>query len=383
MRHPPARSLTSLTALALVGCGTPPPPSEVYFTWLSNTTWLVEADGMRIFADAALTRWDFHLPDFDRPETFRTGPVSSDTTLVHEVLRAVGAEEGASYILVGHGHTDHTIDLAEFARFTGATIIGARTICLQARAQGIPPERCRAVEGGEVVELGPHLDVRVIRWAHSGNPADRLGLFIQAPKELRAVPPVDPETGGLGQAPWQAMPNGGGVRAYLFRYRTPDGELTWLISDSGNPFTFDSIPQIGPDYLSDVGVDLSGLELAAPEGTPRAWLGAAVRESGIDSVDVWLGYASPGHVRQVHELLPSRYFVPHHWDAYLAGFRPGVRRPFHRPLLSAYLDSVGVRLLPQSQYLERFRLDAGGLARIPDEAVQERLGLAIPPTEGR
>jgi hypothetical protein len=375
MRRCPTLAPTFLALLALAGCAPRAAAPRVRFTWLSNTTWLVEADGIRVFADAALSRWSFTPPDFDRPETFHPGSVVSDTALVHEVLRALGTEDQVSWILVGHGHTDHVIDLAEFARFTGARIIGARTICLLAEAQGIPRDRCSEVEGGEVIRLSPHLDVRVIRWTHSGNPSDRLGRFVQAPKELRAPPPVDPETGGVGQAPWQGMPNGGGVRAYLFRLATREGPLTWLISDSGNRYTFDSIPQITQDYLADVDVDLSNLDLVRSPGTPRRWLGDALAAEGIDSVDAWLGYGDPAHVRQVHELLAFGYFVPHHWDPYLAGFRPGITRPFNRPALSAYLDSVGVGLVPPTQYLSRMMLTPAGMTQVRDDEVQRSVSL--------
>jgi len=375
MRRCPTLPRTFLALLVLAGCAPDAAPPEVRFTWLSNTTWLVEADGIRIFADAALSRWSFTPPSFDRPETLHPGPVVSDTTLVHPVLRALGTEHEGSWILVGHGHTDHIIDLADFARFTGARIIGARTICLVAEAEGIPRDRCTAVEGGEEIRLSPHLDVRVVRWTHSGNPSNRLGRFIQAPKELRAPPPVDPATGGIGPAPWQGMPNGGGVRAYLFRLTTREGPLTWLISDSGNRFTFDSIPEITPDYLADVGVDLSSLDFVRWPGIPRQWLGDALAVEGIDSVDAWLGYGDPGHVRQVHELLAFSYFVPHHWDPYLAGFRPGITRPFDRPALSTYLDSVGTHLVAPTQYLASLVLTPTGLTQVPNEEVQRSLGL--------
>jgi hypothetical protein len=373
----PAQSCFLLVAVAaLSGCDGDTRPSVVTLTWLSNTTWMIEADGVQIFADAALTRFEFVPVDFDRPESFAIPPVVSDTALVNEVLGTiVTAAHFPSYVLVGHGHLDHTIDLGAFARRTGAEVIGARTACLQAEAQGLAADRCRVVEGGEVVALSSRLDVRVIRWSHSGNIDSRLGRFIQAPMELRSVPIVNPETGGIGPAPWQGYPNGGGARAYLFRYDAPDGRLAWLVSDTGNPHTFDSIPLVGLDYFSDVGVDISHLEPIDHGGAPHDWLLEGVTESLLDTIDLWVGYGDVRHVRQVHGLLPSRYFIPHHWDAYLAGFRPGVTRPFNRPALSAYLDSVDVILLPPSQYLDRYELRSTGLAFVPNDSVQNELGL--------
>lgn len=351
------------------------PEARVEFVWLSNTTWLIRADGIDVFADAALSRWKVEPPSFSRPESFALPPVHSDTALVGEVLEALDVNE-PSWIVVGHGHPDHTIDLALFADLTDARIIGSRTACFQAEALGVSADRCRAVEGGEVIPLTPHLEVRVIRWAHSGNPDSRLGRLAQAPEELTAVPAVDPETGGLGPAPWQAYPNGGGARAYLFRYEVADTVLRWLVSDTGNGFTFDSVPGIGPDYLADVGVDMSHLDFSRAPGTPRQWLAEALDVAGVDTLDLWLGYGNVAHVRQVLSLVRARAFIPHHWGNYLAGFRPGITRPFERPALTALMDSTGTVLLPQSQYMERYELTPQGVRRLNSEEIRARLGLA-------
>jgi hypothetical protein len=368
--------VSALLAVSLIGCeGTDSDPG-VELTWLSNTTWLIRVDGATVFADAALSRWDFAPPDLARPESFHPVAVASDTALVDEVLDALPLGTPA-FVLVGHGHPDHTIDLGLFTERSGAQIIGSRTACYQAQAQGLPAGRCRSVEGGEVIDLTPRLRIRVIRWTHSGNPSDRLGRFIQAPKELTTVPEKDAH-GRLGQAPWEAYPNGGGARAYLFTYRSDRSLLRWLVSDTGNPFTFDSVPRIGPGYLADVGVDLSHLDLSGADGTPRQWLTEALGAEGADSLDLWLGYGNVGHVRQMTQLVSVRTFIPHHWGGYLDGFRPGIVRPYDRPALTAYLDSAGVQLAPQTQYMERYRLDQAGLTRLDSDRLRARLGLQLP-----
>jgi hypothetical protein len=306
--------VSALLAVSLIGCeGTDSDPG-VELTWLSNTTWLIRVDGATVFADAALSRWDFAPPDLARPESFHPVAVASDTALVDEVLDALPLGTPA-FVLVGHGHTDHTIDLGLFTERSGAQIIGSRTACYQAQAQGLPAGRCRSVEGGEVIDLTPRLRIRVIRW---------------------------------------------------------------LVSDTGNPFTFDSVPRIGPGYLADVGVDLSHLDLSGADGTPRQWLTEALGAEGADSLDLWLGYGNVGHVRQMTQLVSVRTFIPHHWGGYLDGFRPGIVRPYDRPALTAYLDSAGVQLAPQTQYMERYRLDQAGLTRLDSDRLRARLGLQLP-----
>lgn len=367
----------AMLGAVLAGACAEAPAPLAEFTWISNTTWLIEVDGIQVFVDAAVSRWAFARPDFSDPASFAPAPVTPDTGLVRDVIGSISSSDAPTYIVVGHSHTDHAIDLGLFADMTSAEVIGSRSACLLAEAQGLPPTQCHPVEGGEVFELTPQLTARVVRWAHSGNPSDRLGRFIQAPKELRVAPAVDPTTGGIGQAPWHGYPNGGGARAYLFEYSTSGRTLRWLVSDTGNRFTFDSIPQIGADYLSDVGVDLSHLEFVEPAGAPREWLTSAVYDAEIDSVDVWLGYGDVEHVRQVTTILSARLFVPHHWDAYISGFRPGIQRPFVRPALAQLLADVGTSLVIPTQYLDRFELTPKGFSPVENDSLQAALGLEL------
>jgi L-ascorbate metabolism protein UlaG (beta-lactamase superfamily) len=297
------------------------------------------------------------------------------------VLSAVGADEEAAYIVVGHSHSDHTMDLGPMARMTGANIIGHRTTCLQARAQGIPTERCTAVEGGEVLTLLPGLGVRVIRWAHSGDPANRLGRFLQAPKELIDLPFVDRETGAMYPGPMGAFPNGGGARAYLFSYAAPEGPIRWLASDTGNPFTFDGVVGIPPDYLADVGLGLGMLDLSIAQGSPRDWLASGLAADGSNEVDLWLAYGGRvDHIRQVHEYLLPAAVIPHHWGGLFGDYASGVSRPYRNVDVARYLDSAGVAFMPQGQYLERYRLTAAGVERVANDAVRAAIGLPGAPS---
>jgi hypothetical protein len=99
-----------------------------------------------------------------------------------------------------------------WARETGAQIIGARSTCFQAIAQGIPASRCTIVEGGEVLDLGKSVTVRVVRWNHWGDPSVHPFLaMLQAPVELKAVPDA---ANGLRPGVFEDFPNGGGTRSY-------------------------------------------------------------------------------------------------------------------------------------------------------------------------
>lgn len=352
---------------------------SVAFTWVANTTWLIEAEGMRILSDAAITRIDFPPFDLSQPESLRFPSVNSDTLLVKNVLHVLGADSEISYIVVGHGHVDHTIDLGLIAQLTGAHILGSRTVCLQAQAQGVSSEQCTIVEGGEVVPLNPGLEVRVVRWSHSGDPSDPRFRLIQVPLELIEVPEVDPFTGGIDMSVDGGYPNGGGVRAFLFKLETMGGDLRWLVSNSGNPYTFDGEASTTPDFFEDLGLSMDNLEIVYAEGTPRSWLSGAVEEEGIEKIDLWIGYGSSGHVQQVMDLLPSAVFIPHHWGGFGGQYSVGVPRAYTNTVLEEHLNDIGIKYLPQVQYLEKYRLSLGRIERVPNTKAKTQLGLPLEP----
>ncbi|MGQ9574229.1 MAG: metal-dependent hydrolase [Thermoguttaceae bacterium] len=72
-------------------------------TWLGHGTWSIAAGGHRIVLDPFLD---------DSP----VAPIRAD-------------EVEADFILVSHGHSDHTADVEKIARRTGATIISCFEIC--------------------------------------------------------------------------------------------------------------------------------------------------------------------------------------------------------------------------------------------------------------
>jgi hypothetical protein len=184
-------------------------PSQVRLTWMGVTSWLFEVADLRIVMDGYITR----------NPTQALGP---DEEAIQQVMDALGGNGKVDYILSGHSHFDHAFDTAVWARETDAQIIGARSTCFQAIAQGIPASRCTIVEGGEVLDLGKGVTVRVVRWNHWGDPSVHPFLaMLQAPVELKAVPDA---TNGLRPGVFEDFPNGGGTRSYLFTVDTSAGK---------------------------------------------------------------------------------------------------------------------------------------------------------------
>lgn len=350
-------------------------PDAVTLTWLSVTNWLLEAGETRILFDGYVTRIDRRIVNGDGTSN---GSATIDQPTLERVADAVIPDRRLDWILVGHGHWDHAWDTPGWASLTNARIGGSRTICHQAVALGVSRDRCTAVEGGEVIEVGPAVRVRVVRWHHSGD-TTAIGRRLRAPLELRAPPRRDGSSGGLEAGFLEDYPNGGGARAYLITVRTGGGPVTLFWSNTGNPLTWDTPVPVDSAELRQQGLDLSRFEWAASREPTRDALAKAMRADGLRSVDVWLGWAGAPHVRQVVDVLHPRAFIPHHWDDFREPIFAGVRRPYSAPAVAEVLKESRVALLPPFDYFDRFRLSRSGLMRDGDAGIRVRIRMPSPP----
>src|SRR4051812_2866818 len=135
-----------------------------------------------------------------------------DTAAVTKVREALLGGAKLDYVLSGHSHFDHSWDTPTWAKLTGATMIGGRSSCMQAATQGVPAAQCKVVNGGEKIDLGHGVTVRIVRFNHSGDASNPIQHFA---RELYD-PPVPDANGGLRGGVGEDYPNGGGGRAYLF-----------------------------------------------------------------------------------------------------------------------------------------------------------------------
>jgi L-ascorbate metabolism protein UlaG (beta-lactamase superfamily) len=340
-------------------------------TWLSVTNWLVEAGDTRLLLDGYVTRVDRRLVTADG---FSTGPAAVDRASLTRVADALLPDRRLDGIFVGHAHWDHAFDTPGWASLTNARIVGARTVCHQAVALGVPSSRCQPVEGGEVMRIGPAVRVRVVRWHHSGDTSVN-GRRLRAPLELRRPPRVDPTTGGLRPGFLEDYPNGGGSRAYLITVRTRSGPVTLFWSNTGNAEAWDALVPVDSAVLRQQGVDLSRFEWNASSEPTRDALTDAMNAEGLSRVDVWLGHPTVAHVRQVAGVLRPSAFIPHHWDNFREPIENGVRTPYASPTVASALESLGVRLVVPTNYFDRYRLEASDVTAEGDGGVRARLGV--------
>jgi len=349
------RLIRDLTVCALLGAGGAAHAADhVDITWMSITNMLFDFGGTRVLADGYITRL---------PESIFSGGAGLDVTsramrpdeaAVREVFDAVGGRSAINLLITGHNHFDHAFDTPVWAKLTGAPVMGSKTTCLQLRAAKIPASRCRAVDGGERIERGD-VQMYAIRWNHSGDPAKNPAQH--NPRELTAVPVPDAD-GGLRAGVAEDFPNGGGNRAWLFVVQTAGGPLSIFFNDSAGAVDLESPIVIdGHDF-----------------GAPLSNLRRALADAGLDHVDLWIGAGGLEVAKLVLPVIRPSTYLPVHWDGLWRPFKDGVKEPYHDAELENLLSASKVQLAAPVQYMDKWRLDHGGLHAIDNSRVKRKLG---------
>jgi L-ascorbate metabolism protein UlaG (beta-lactamase superfamily) len=119
---------------------------RVTLDWLGVSTFRLVVGDLTIFLDAYIDRVPAAPP---------VGMTVADVTQ-------------ADFVLVGHSHFDHLWGAERIARRTGATVIGSHeTVRLLHDKDEIPEAQLLAVAGGEPIDLGSGVRVRVFPSLHS------------------------------------------------------------------------------------------------------------------------------------------------------------------------------------------------------------------------
>ena len=352
-----AAVITALSLPLAIGTLSAAGPAFVDITWMSISNMYYELGSLNVVTDGYITR----LPQ----DAFFGGggglaqtrqPFKPDLAAITRVMNALGRPTKVNLLLTGHSHWDHSFDTATWSKLTGARIIGSKTTCLQAQAEGVPVDRCHAVNGREAIRLADGVTMRVVRWNHSGDPA--VNPEQHNPVELSTVPVRDPETGGLRAGVAEDFPNGGGNRAYLFTVDGPDGRFSWFFSNSASavdlhiPIVVDEV-----DY-----------------GAPIENLRAAMKDAGLASVDLWIGSSALPALKLVVPVLKPKNFLPVHWDGLWGAFEAGVPKPYVDAAVDEFLGGAGTTVVKPVQYMDKWRLDRSGIRPVPNSEVKKALG---------
>ncbi|MEO8606184.1 MAG: hypothetical protein ABI629_26675 [bacterium] len=352
------RNVRNFLALAALGAAASAHAAadHVDITWMSIANMHFDLDRQHVLADGYITRLPqdlFYGGVTGIASTHR--PMVSDRAAVREVFEAIGGKRAVTLLLTGHSHFDHSFDTATWSSLSGARIVGSPTTCLQVRAEKIPARRCKTVYGGERIALEPGVDMYVIRWNHSGDPAKNPEQHDAV--ELGKVPRPDPD-GGLRAGLTEDFPNGGGNRAYLFTVKSARGNFSWLFQDSASAV----------DLRAPIVVDGKNY------GAPLDNLSAAMKAAGVESVDLWIATGGRDVAELVLPVLHPKAYLPVHWDGLYGAFKAGPPQPFSDAPLAALLAERGVRMVVPTRYMDKWRLDAKGVRPVDNSAVQQRLG---------
>jgi hypothetical protein len=352
----------ALAAASVLACGTATAQSRVELTWMSIANWDMKINDKRVMMDAYISRLPASLfvpaPGYPNDMyTFTKGPAGVDMDSIRKVHEAEVGTAKVDYLLAGHAHWDHSWDTPAWSRLTGAPMVGGASACLQAAAQGVPAAQCRTVNGGEKIDLGDGITMRVVRWNHSGDTTNPIQHFA---RELYRPPVPDPATGGLRAGVGEDYPNGGGNRAFLFTIDRGGERLSFFINNSASAFDLDK----------DIVVD------GVNHGSPLGNLAAAMKDAGLTQVDAWIGTGGKPVAELVVPLIRPRTYIPSHWDGLFNSFWAGLPFPFKDEPLQAYLQAQQVTLVAQKQYFDKFILTKAGVQADANLEVKRKLGFA-------
>ena len=144
----------------------------------------------------------------------------------------------------------------------------------------------------------------------------------------------------------------------MFTVDGPRGRYSWFYQNSASAADLHvSIILDGTDY-----------------GAPLDNLKAAMREAGIERVDLWIGTGGAAIAKLVAPVIRPKAYIPVHWDDFFAPFEAGVTKPYSDPELEAFLAASHIKLLKPEQYMDKWRLDADGISAEPNLDIKGTLG---------
>jgi L-ascorbate metabolism protein UlaG (beta-lactamase superfamily) len=126
--------------------------AEVTLTYLGAAGWQLDDGKTVVLVD----------PFFTRKHGRKGAPISPDEA---EIDRHTPPR--VDWILVEHSHADHLMDVPSIAKKRHARVMGTLSTTRVARAGGVAVDHLVPVGGGEDLELGGGLSVRVIPGLHS------------------------------------------------------------------------------------------------------------------------------------------------------------------------------------------------------------------------
>lgn len=335
-------------------------PQSIRMTYFGIANWTFQIGTLNIMMDGYMSRIpQNYFSGGGGGLAFTTAGYPIDKAGVDKINATLAAAPGSTInlILTGHSHFDHSFDTPYWAKATGAQVIGSQTTCYQMQALGVPTKQCTMVNGGETLQLNDYVTMRVVRWNHSGTHATNPEQH--DPVELIG-PPTPDAAGNLKGGVAEDFPNGGGNRGYLFTVKTADGkQLTFFVTNSGAP------ADLNQPSLTNGVVNF---------GTPLDSLTKAMSDAKLSGVDLWIGAGGAPVASLTVPVLHPKVYVPNHLGNFFLPFSQGLTPAFSDPTLATYLTQQTISLVPPTQYLDAFVLDASGFRAVDNASMKAKYG---------
>ena len=101
---------------------------------------------------------------------------------------------------------------------------------------------------------------------------------------------------------------------------------------------------------------------------------AAMEAAGISRVDLWIATGGREVAELVLPVVKPKAYLPVHWDGLFGAFKAGPPAPFSDPPLEKLLADAHIALIKPTQYMDKWRLDRGGVHPLDNAAVKAKLG---------
>ncbi len=138
----------------------------------------------------------------------------------------------------------------------------------------------------------------------------------------------------------------------------PGGRFSWFFQNSASAVDLNVPIVIG-------GVD---------HGAPIENLKVEMKDAGLQSVDLWIGSGGRTIAELVGPVLKPKAYLPVHWDGLYGAFDKGVPRAYSDANLEQFLQTSGITLIRPGQYMDKWRLDRGGIRTVDNARVKKALG---------
>ncbi|APW40875.1 hypothetical protein RD110_22155 [Rhodoferax koreense] len=279
----------------------------------------------------------------------KSSAATPDVASVTKAFNTIKLRGNIDYILVGHEHVDHAVQVPEWAKQTGKPVYAPTAVCAAVVKYGNPASQCTSLKGGETIRVNEDITVRVVRWVHSVSGCTAFGNGTNGP-----------ETFG-----------------FLISAKTRDRP--------GQPLQL---------YVSDSGA--GGKDLTTPRvadgvtyGSPMDNLKAAMAAAGATQLDLWQGGPESRVVTQARLVVPTfkvKTFMPHHLgvrgnSVSEFNLEYGLHFPYfpdEQPLLRDFLKSSGVPQVVPVNYWDAWTFDASGVKTT--ESTNQKAAYGIPAT---